>query len=125
MVISCRQRCYGRSRIVVEPTDWNRDLEPIEPMVEYYAREMGQLAGRLMATLSLLVDLGDSYGWDDQSAQARETVRYSCLLVASVLRIVVAAQAEQGDETGMAGAIDDTLRRLVDNGHGASGRHDG
>ncbi len=125
MVISCRQRCYGRSRIVVEPTDWNRDLEPIEPMVEYYAREMGQLAGRLMAALSLLVDLEDSYGWDDQSAQARETVRYSRLLVASVLRLVVAAQAEQGDETGMAAAIDDTLRRLVDNGQGANGRHDG
>ncbi|MDP9353770.1 MAG: hypothetical protein M3Q71_05025 [Chloroflexota bacterium] len=110
---------------MVEPTDWNRDLEPIEPMVEYYAREMGQLAGRLMAALSLLVDLEDSYGWDGQSAQARETVRYSRLLVASVLRLVVAAQTEQGDETGMAAAIDDTLRRLVDNGQGANGRQDG
>ncbi len=110
---------------MAEPADWNRGLEPIEPLVEYYAREMGQLAGRLMAALSLLVDLEDSYGWDDQSAQARETVRYSRLLVASVLRLVVAAQAEQGDETGMAAAIDDTLRRLVDNGQGANGRHDG
>ncbi len=110
---------------MVEPRDWNRDLEPIEPMVEYYAREMGQLAGRLMATLSLLVDLEDSYGWDDQSAQARETVRYSRLLVASVLRIVVAAQAEQGDETGMAAAIDDTLRRLVNHGPEESGRNGG
>lgn len=125
MVISCRQRCYGRSRVVVEPTDWNRGLEPIESMVEYYAREMGQLAGRLMAALSLLVDLEDSYGWDGQSAQARETVRYSRLLVSSVLRIVVAAQAEQGDETGMAGAADDMLRRLVDHGPEESGRNGG
>ena len=125
MVMRRRQRCSGRSRVVVEPTDWNRGLEPIEPMVEYYAREMGQLAGRLMAALSLLVDLEDSYGWDGQSAQARDTVRYSRLLVASVLRIVVGTQAEQGDETGMAGAIDDTLQRLVDNGHGEHGRNGG
>ncbi len=110
---------------MAEQTDWNRGLEPIEPLVEYYAREMGQLAGRLMAALSLLADLEDSYGWDDQSAQARDTVRYSRLLVASVLRIVAAAQAEQGAEIGMAGAIDDTLRRLVDNGPGESGRNGG
>ena len=107
---------------MVEPTDWNRGLEPIEPLVEYYAREMGQLAGRLMAALSLLVDLEDSYGWDGQSAQARDTVRYSHLLVASVLRIVAAAQAEQGDETGMAGAIGDTLQRLVDGQNGEHGQ---
>ncbi len=103
---------------MVEPADWNRGLEPIEPMVEYYAREMGPLAGRLMAALSLLVDLEDSYGWNDQSAQARDTVRYSRLLVASVLRIVAAAQAEQGDEMGMAGAIGDTLRELFDGQEG-------
>ncbi len=104
-----------------EPPDWNHGLQPIEPLVEYYAREMGQLGGRLMAALSLLVDLEDSYGWDGQSTQARETVRYSRLLVASVLRIVVAAQAEQGDETGMAGAIDDALQRLIERSNGGHG----
>ena len=96
------------------PTPWNEGLEPIEPLVEYYAREMGQVAGRLMAALSLLVDLEDSYGWDRQSVQARDTVHYSRLLVASVLRIVATAQAEQGDETGMAGAIDEMLQRLFE-----------
>ena len=106
---------------MAEPTNWNDGLEPIEPLVEYYAREMGQLAGRLMAALSLLADLEDSYGWDGQSAQARETVRYSRLLVASVLRIVTAAQAEQGDETGLAGAADDGLQRLVDDRNGGHG----
>ncbi len=105
---------------MAELAGWNEGLEPIEPLIEYYAREMGELAGRLMATLSLLVDLEDSYGWDSQSAQARDTVRYSRLLVASVLRIVAAAQAEQGDETGMAGAIDGTLQRLI---VGANGDH--
>ncbi len=108
---------------MAEPADWNRGLEPIEPLVEYYAREMGQLAGRLMAALSLLADLEDSYGWEGQSAQARETVRYSRLLVASVLRIVVAGQAERGDETGLAEAIDEGLRRLWDNRNGEGGRN--
>ncbi len=44
------------------------ELEPIGPLVEYYARELGQLAGRLMAALSMLVDLENSYGWNGQSA---------------------------------------------------------
>ena len=107
---------------MVEPADRNRGLEPIEPLVEYYAREMGELAGRLMAALSLLADLEDSHGWDGQSAQARETVRYSRLLVASVLRIVAAAQAERGDEIGLAGAIDGALRRVADDRDEGNGR---
>jgi hypothetical protein len=96
--------------------DWNQGLEPIEPLVEYYTREMGQLAGRLMATLSLLVDLEDSHGWQDQGEQARQSVRYSRLLVASVLRIVATARADQGDELGMAEAIDDALNHLAETG---------
>ena len=102
---------------MAEKLDWNAGLEPIAPMIEYYAREMGQLAGRLMAALSLLVDLEDSHGWEAQSAQARHTVHYSRLLVASVLRVVAAAQAEQGDETGMAEAIDEALQRVLDGGN--------
>ncbi len=51
---------------MADPAEWNRGLEPIEPLVEYYVREMGQLGGRLMTALSLLVDLEDSFGWDEQ-----------------------------------------------------------
>ncbi len=98
----------------------NDGLEPIEPMVEYYAREMGQLAGRLMAALSLLTDLEDAYGWREQSQQARETVHYSRLLVASVLRIVAAAQADQDDETDLGKAIDAYLQQIASKGGGAA-----
>ncbi len=101
-----------------ETPKWNDGLEPIEPMSEYCAREMGQLAGRLMTALSLMVDLEDSYGWGEQSAQARETVHTSRLLVASVLRIVAAAQAEQDDEMNMAQAIEDALKRLSNSRNG-------
>ncbi len=106
-----------------DPFDPKRELEPISPLVEYYVREMGQLAGRLMATLSMLVDLEDSHGWEDQTPQARETVRYSRALVASVLRVVSTAQAERGDDTGMGEAIDDALRGMFGdrNGHQADG----
>ncbi|MDQ3513444.1 MAG: hypothetical protein M3462_07230 [Chloroflexota bacterium] len=106
-----------------DPMDPNHELEPIAPLVEYYVREMGQLAGRLMAALSFLVDLEDSHGWEDQTPQARETVRYSRALVASVLRVVAAAQAERGDDTGMGDAIDDALQRMFErqNGHHGDG----
>jgi hypothetical protein len=102
---------------MAEQAEWNRGLEPIGPLVEYFEREMGQLSGRLMAALSLLVDLEDSHRWTDQVAMARDSVRYSRLLVASVLRIVAAAQAEQDETLTTAGAIDAALQRLA----GASG----
>ncbi len=98
---------------MAERAEWNKGLEPIEPLVEYYEQEMGQLSGRMMAALSLLVDLEDSHGWAEQEAMAREAVHYSRLLVASVLRIVAAAQLDQGDELGMAEAIDSAMQRLA------------
>ena len=107
---------------MAERGEWNRGLEPIEPLIEYYEREMGQLSGRLMAALSLLVDLEDSYGWAEQGAMAQESVHYSRLLVASVLRIVAAAQADQGDELGMTEAIDAALQRLA--GANSDGLHE-
>ncbi len=91
---------------------WNDGLESIEPLVEYYTREMGQLAGRLMAALSLLVDLEDSYSWREQGKQATDTVHYSRLLVASVLRIVATAQLVEGGEMDMGRAIDEHLQRF-------------
>ncbi len=99
---------------MTDHTSWNDGLEPIEPMIEYYARETGQLARRLMAALSLLVELEDSFGWSGQSQQARETVHYARVLIASVLRIVAAAQAEQGDEMDLGKAIEEYLNRLSD-----------
>lgn len=107
---------------MAERGERNRGLEPIEPLVEFYEREMGLLSGRLMAALSLLVDLEDSHGWSDQGALAQESVRYSRLLVASVLRIVAAAQAEQDETLSAADAIEAALRRLA--GANGDGLHE-
>lgn len=89
-------------------------LDLIEPLVEYYAREMGEVAGQLMVALSLLADLEDSHGWDRQPEQSRETVRCTRLLVAAVFRIVAGARAGDGDELGIAQASDEWLKRLFD-----------
>jgi hypothetical protein len=97
---------------MAERAELNRGLEPIEPLVEYYEREMGQLSGRLMAALSFLVDLQDSHGWAEQSAMTRDAVQYSRLLIASVLRIV-AAQANFVETLSTTEVINAALQRLT------------
>lgn len=88
------------------------DLDAIEPLVAYYTGEIGELAGRLMAALSFLVDLESSQGWDRQDVRVLQSVHYSRELVASVLRIVADAQLAEGDEFGMAEAIGRSLDEL-------------
>lgn len=98
--------------------EWNRGLEPIEPLIEYYSRQMGQLSGRLMTALSFLADLENGHDWDSHTAQVRESVHYTRLLIASVLRIVAATQAEQGDEADAAEAIEAMLKQLSEGRNG-------
>ena len=91
-------------------TEWNKGLEEIEPLIEYYARQMGQFSGRLMTALSFLDDLKNSRPWHEQDEQVRDTVNYSSLLIASVLKMVAAAQAEQSEfEQEAAAAIREAL----------------
>lgn len=100
--------------------EWNKGLEAIEPLIEYYSRQMGQLSGRLMTALSFLADLENGHDWDNHTAQVRESVHYARLLVASVLKIVVAAQeAEQGHEgQEAAAAMREALNRFLNGKNG-------
>ena len=97
-----------------ENSDLDADLEPIEPLIQYYSRQMGQLSGRLMVALSFLVDLEDSPHWQQQDAITRQPVHYSRLLIASVLRMVAAEQAasDNEDQFDAAAAIQNALRNL-------------
>lgn len=96
--------------------EWNKGLEPIEPLIDYYARQMGQFSGRLMAALSFLDDLKNSHLWPEQEEQVRETVTYSSLLIASVLKMVAATQIEEsGFEEEAAAAIREALEILAQN----------
>lgn len=100
--------------------EWNKGLEPIEPLIEFYSRQMGQLSGRLMAALSFLVDLENAHDWPDHAPQVRESVHYSRLLIASVLKLAAAAQeAEGGDEElEAAQAIRAALKQLSNGKNG-------
>jgi len=73
-----------------------------------------------MTALSFLTDLEDSYGWREQDAQTRESVHYSRLLIASVLRIVAAAQQESdtAEELDSARAIRQALNEIVNGKNG-------
>lgn len=97
---------------------WNQELEPIEPLIEYYSRQMGQLSGRLMTALSFLTDLENGHDWDNHTVQVRESVHYARLLIASVLQAVAAAQTEQGDVAGAAESIQAVLKRLSEDRNG-------
>ena len=90
--------------------EWNKGLEPIEPLIDYYARQMGQLSGRLMTALSFLEDLKSAHTWPEQDEAVREAVNYSSLLIASVLKMVAAAQIEESElEQDAAAAIREAL----------------
>ena len=99
-------------------SEWDRGLEPIEPLIEYYSRQMGQLSGRLMTALSFLADLESGHDWDNHTAQVRESVHYARLLIASVLRAVAAAQVEQSDDRDAAESIQAMLERLSEGRNG-------
>jgi len=98
---------------------WNEGLEPIEPLIDYYSRQMGQLSGRLMTALSFLADLEDGHDWDGHAPHVRDAVHYSRLLIASVLKLVAAAQADESDrERRAAEAIREALRYLANGENG-------
>ena len=100
--------------------EWNKGLEAIEPLIEYYSRQMGQLSGRLMTALSFLTDLEDAHDWGSHTAEVQEAVHYSRLLITSVLRMVAATQEAQEAEDGLddAEAIREALRHLSNSKNG-------
>src|SRR5438034_4371254 len=60
-------------------------LTPLTPLIEYYAREMGELPGRLMIATSFLGDLQLMPGWSSQTAEFRQAVEQAHSLVVSVM----------------------------------------
>ena len=88
-------------------------LEPLEPLIEYYAREMGELPGRLMMALSFLDDAQLTRGWSTQSPEARQAVEQARALVVSVMIRLLNAQDKCGcsDSSGVAAQIQVLLDR--------------
>ncbi|GAC1476623.1 MAG: hypothetical protein PVSMB4_00130 [Ktedonobacterales bacterium] len=60
-------------------------LRPLAPLIEYYAREMGELPGRLMIAASFLADVQLLPDWSLQSAEHLQAVEQAQALVVSVM----------------------------------------
>lgn len=89
-------------------------LVPLTPLIEFYAREMGELPGRLMIATSFLNDLQLMPEWSSQTPELREAVEQAQALVVSVMIRILNAQ-----EGGGCGCGDDSgpatdVQRLLD-----------
>jgi len=71
-------------------------LSELLPLIEYYAREMGELPGRLMMAASFLEDLKLMPGWDGQPPEVREAVEKAEALAVSVMIRLMNERAECG-----------------------------
>ncbi len=71
-------------------------VEPLGPLIEYYAREMGELPGRLMIALNFLGDAQLMPGWSSQSPESRQAVEQAQALVVSVMIRLLNAQQKCG-----------------------------
>ena len=87
-------------------------LEPLAPLIEYYAREMGELPGRLIMALSFLDDAQLTRGWSAQSPEARHAVEQARALVISVMIRLLNAQDTCGCTD--AGSVTTQVQALLD-----------
>ena len=80
-------------------------LVPLTPLIEYYEREMGDLAGRLMIAASFLSDAQLVGDWTSQPPEVRQMIEQSQALVVSVMVRILNAQGgcDCGGESQVAG----------------------
>ncbi len=69
-----------------------KSIEDLQPLLDFYTGTMGELPGRLMATLSLLADIEYTEGWEKATPEARLSVTLAGAIVADVFKRIVAAQ---------------------------------
>lgn len=89
-------------------------LLPLAPLIEFYAREMGDLPGRLMMATSFLGDMQLMPEWSSQTREFREAVEQAQALVVSAMIRILNAQEKEGcgcsDNSGPASEV----QRLLD-----------
>jgi hypothetical protein len=85
-------------------------LEPLMPLIEFYAREMGELPGRLMIATSFLNDVQLMPRWAAQPPELRAAVEQAQALVISVL--IRLLHAQEGCDCNRAVAAD--VQRLLE-----------
>jgi hypothetical protein len=89
-------------------------LVPLQSLIEYYEREMGELAGRLMIATSFLGDVQLMSGWSELSPEFRLSVEQAQALVVSVMVRILNGQ--EGDGCGCKDDSSQTaeLQRFLD-----------
>lgn len=80
-------------------------LVPLTPLIEFYAREMGELPGRLMIATSFLGDVQLMPDWPSQTPEQREAIEQAQALVVSVM--IRLLNRQEGDRCGCGGGGDD------------------
>jgi hypothetical protein len=89
-------------------------LVPLTPLIEYYKREMGELPGRLMITISFLGDLQLMPEWSSQTPEFREAIEYAQALAISVMIRLLNVQEGEGCGCGDSRSLTDEVQRLLD-----------
>jgi len=91
-------------------------LAPLQPLIEYYEREMGELPGRLMIATSFLGDAQLMPGWSSQTPEFRQAVEQAQALVVSVMVRILNMQEGDGcgckDDNGLANELQGFLDSL-------------
>lgn len=95
-------------------------LDPLTPLIEYYAREMGELPGRLMIATNFLGDAQLMPTWSSQAPEIRQAVEQAQALVVSVMIRLLNAQEKCGcgDASGPAAEVQRFLDGLSDGEQG-------
>ena len=85
-------------------------LEPLAPLIEFYAREMGDLPGRLMIATSFLGDVQLTPDWSSQSPEVRQGVEQAqALVISAMIRLL---NAQGGCDCGNGGVAAEVQRFL-------------
>ena len=75
-------------------------LGNLAPLIEFYAREMGELPGRLMIATSFLGDVQLMPDWSFQTSELHEAVEQAQALVVSVMIRLLNMQEGEGCDCG-------------------------
>ncbi len=78
-------------------------LGNLAPLIEFYAREMGELPGRLMIATSFLGDVQLMPDWSFQTSELHEAVEQAQALVVSVMIRLLNMQEGEGCDCGGGG----------------------
>lgn len=89
-------------------------LVPLTPLIEHYAREMGELPGRLMIATSFLGDVQLMAGWSTLAPEFCQAVEQAQALVISVMIRLLNMEEGEGCGCGSDNGPAKEVQRLLD-----------